>query len=205
MRGYSITADLKAALLTGQFKPGSELIQADLAERYSVSRIPVRDALRELSEEGLVVIGQNGNARVIALSREETAELYDLRVLLECDCLERAALRLDDAVLKDIDRLRLKADLDATTPGWAAGDWDFHRSMYEYAQRPRQLKLIACLRQTSQFLVTAYQTLPLKKTRWLEDHRMLTVKLRERDVAGAVATLRSHIEGARNYLLSRMD
>src|SRR5689334_9832241 len=113
VRGNSITADLKADLLAGQFRPGSDLLQTELAERYCVSRIPVRDALRELSEEGLVVIGQNGNARVITLSREETAELYGLRSLLECDCLERAAPCLDDGAIREIDRRRKKADLDA--------------------------------------------------------------------------------------------
>jgi DNA-binding GntR family transcriptional regulator len=65
-------------------------------------------ALRELSEEGFIVVGANGNAHVIGPSREEVAELFDIRVLLECDCLERAALNLPDPALEDIERLRRK-------------------------------------------------------------------------------------------------
>lgn len=201
MRTGSIAHELKTALLTGEFKPGSELIQTELAERYGVSRIPIRDALRDLSEEGLVVIGANGNARVIEPSRAEVAELFDIRVLLECDCLERAALNLTEAELEDIERLRRKAELDARSADWAASDWQFHCAIYRHAQRPRQLKMIGSLRQTCQFLIASYRTLPKKTTTWLSDHAALVARLKRQDTAGASNVLRRHIEGARDYLL----
>ena len=202
MRTDSIAHELKAALLTGEFKPGADLIQTELAERYAVSRIPIRDALRELSEEGLVVIGANGNARVIEPSRDEVAELFDIRVLLECDCLERAAPNITEASLKDIDRLRRKADLDAGSADWATGDWQFHCAIYQHAQRPRQVRMIGSLRQTCQFLIAAYRTLPKKTTTWLSDHAALVACLKRRDIAEASRVLRRHIEGARDFLLN---
>ncbi len=201
MRPDSIAHELKAALLTGEFKPGADLIQTELAKRYAVSRIPIRDALRELSEEGLVVIGVNGNARVIEPSPEEVAELFDIRVLLECDCLERAVPNLTETALQDIDRLRRKADLDAGSADWATGDWQFHCAIYKYARRPRQLRMIGSLRQTCQFLIAAYQTLSRRTTTWLSDHAELVGHLERRDAAGASRVLRSHIEGARDFLL----
>ena len=204
MRTDSIAQELKTALLAGEFKPGADLLQTELAERYAVSRIPIRDALRELSEEGLVVIGANGNARVIEPSREEVAELFDIRVLLECDCLERAALNLTAAELEDIERLRRKADLDAGSGDWAASDWQFHCAIYRPAQRPRQLKMIGSLRQTCQFLITAYRTLPRKTKTWLSDHAALVAHLKKQDSVGASRVLRRHIEGARDFLLSSL-
>jgi DNA-binding GntR family transcriptional regulator len=204
VRTDSIAYDLKSALLTGEFKPGAELIQTELAERYGVSRIPIRDALRELSEEGLVVIGTSGNARVIEPSRAEVAELFDIRVLLECDCVERAVANLDADALDKIDHLRRRGDVDARSTHWAASDWQFHHAIYQHAQRPRQLKMIESLRQTCQFLIIAYQTLPMKTTTWLSDHAALVARLKKRDAEGASRVLRRHIEGARDHLLERV-
>lgn len=205
MRAQFIVEDLRDALLRGRYKPGSELIQTELAARYSVSRIPIRDALRELAEEGLVAIDDGGSARVISLTHQECSEVFELRILLECDCLAIAAPRLDARALEEIDRVRRKADLDANTPGWADGDWQFHQSIYLHARRPRQMRIIFSLRQTCQLLVSAYDQLPQRSSTWLADHFALVRSLRERDFAGAVAVLRRHIEGARKYLLATMQ
>jgi DNA-binding GntR family transcriptional regulator len=188
-------------LLTGQFKAGSDLIQTQLAERYDVSRIPIRDALRELADDGLVLIDETGTARVISLDADEIREIYDLRVLLECDCLATAASRLDGAAIDEIDRVRRKGDLDARTPDWALGDWYFHSAIYRHARRPRQLRIISNLRQTCQLLIATYHQLPVRSTAWLRDHAAIVAHLRDHEFDQAVNALRRHIEGARDHLL----
>ena len=109
----------------GTLRPGAELSQVVLAERFGVSRIPIRDALRILAGEGLVEIEANRGAKAIALTPGEVREIYDLRVLLECDRLRRAAEKMTRATLDEIERARRKSDLDAGTPGWAAGEGRF--------------------------------------------------------------------------------
>jgi DNA-binding GntR family transcriptional regulator len=204
MTPHAIAAELRTELMAGGFRPGAELSQVALADRFGVSRIPVRDALHILAGEGLVEMEPNRGARAIALTPAEVREIYDLRVLLECDCLRRAATHMTSATLEEVERIRRKSDLDASTPGWAAGDWSFHKALYLHADRPRQLSLIESLRRTCQLFVSAYATMPAGKPRWLDDHRAILQRLRRGDAAGAAAVLRRHLEGAAEHLLARM-
>src|SRR5947207_6687046 len=98
----TIASALRADILSGASRPGTLLRQEDLAARFAMSRIPVRDALRLLEAEGLVTIATNRGAQVTQLSRDEVAEIFHLRVLLECDCLALAASRMSE---KDLDRI----------------------------------------------------------------------------------------------------
>ena len=199
-----IAAELRSELMAGTLRPGAELAQVGLAERFGVSRIPIRDALRILAGEGLVEIEANRGARAIALTAGEVREIYDLRVLLECDCLHRAAGKMTPAMLDEIERVRRKSDLDAGTPGWAAGDWAFHRALYSPAGRPRQIAMIEALRRTCQLHVGAYSTMPAKKPRWLAEHRIIMERLKKGETEHAVLALRAHLEAAGKHLLDRM-
>lgn len=100
--------------------------------------------------------------------------------------------------------MRLKSDLDAAGPDWAAGDWSFHRTIYQLAGRSRQLTLIEALRRTCSLFVSAYAAMPAKKPRWLNEHRIIVQHLRKGDPAKAIVALREHLEGAAQHLLGRM-
>ena len=204
MTPETIAAELRRDLLAGVLRPGADLSQVALAARFGVSRIPIRDALRILAGEGLVEIALNRGARAISLSPDEVREIYDLRILLECDCLRRAAGRISPAALREIERVRLKSDLDAAGPDWAQGDWEFHRSIYQLALRPRQLTMIEALRRTCLLYVSAYSSMPTKKPRWLNDHRRIVQHLQAGDADEAVQALQRHLEGAAQHLLERM-
>ncbi|HEY7889825.1 MAG TPA: GntR family transcriptional regulator [Steroidobacteraceae bacterium] len=204
MTPETIAAELRRELQAGILRPGADLSQVQLAERFGVSRIPIRDALRILAGEGLVAIEVNRGARAISLTPGEVREIYELRILLECDCLRRAVPAISPANLREIERVRLKSDLDAGGPGWAEGDWAFHRAIYQLAVRPRQLAMIEALRRTCLLFVSAYSSMPAKKPRWLDDHRMILQQLRRGDAEHAVLALQRHLEGAARHLLQRM-
>lgn len=204
MTPETIAAELRRELLAGILRPGTDLSQVELAERFGVSRIPIRDALRILAGEGLVEIELNRGARAISLTPGEVREIYDLRILLECDCLRRAVAATSPAALREIERVRLKSDLDASGPDWAAGDWAFHRAIYQLAGRARQLTMIEALRRTCLLFISAYSSMPAKKPRWLNEHRILVQHLQRRDADKAVLVLEQHLEGAAQHLLERM-
>jgi DNA-binding GntR family transcriptional regulator len=199
-----IAAELRSELMTGALGPGAELSQVVLAERFGVSRIPIRDALRILAGEGLVEIQTNRGAKAIALSAGEVREIYDLRVLLECDCLRRSAENMTIEALEDIERVRRKSDLDAGTPAWAAGDWAFHSALYQRAERPRQIAMIEALRRACQLHVNVYSAMPIKTPRWLDEHRIIVGHLRNNEMDQAVAALREHLEATAQHLLGLM-
>src|SRR5438552_13920080 len=80
----AIAEELKREMLSGRIPAGAELRQTALAERFAVSRIPIRDALRSLAAQGLAVIEPGRGATVIRLSAPQIEEVFDLRIMLEC-------------------------------------------------------------------------------------------------------------------------
>src|ERR1700743_170798 len=79
-----IAEALRAAIVDGTLAPGAPLRQAAIARHFSVSAIPVREALRQLESEGWVKVEINKGATVAPLSAEEALEIYEIRAALEC-------------------------------------------------------------------------------------------------------------------------
>lgn len=200
----TVAAVLRAEILKGETRPGTLLRQEDLAARFAMSRIPVRDALRLLEAEGLVTIATNRGAQVIQLSRHEVAEIHHLRTLLECDCLGMAIPRMREADLDRIERIRQRAEIDAATAEWNEGDWAFHEALYRPSGHHRQIEMIRSLRMTGDLYAAAHRALPRERKRWLADHRAIVACCRRKHVADAVAALTTHLVAARDFVLARM-
>ncbi|NTG32083.1 GntR family transcriptional regulator, partial [Agrobacterium rhizogenes] len=81
---------LREAILTGAYEEGQQLRQDELAEQFGTSRIPVREALRQLEGEGLVELHANKGAVVKGSSVEDVLEMLDIRIALECRALKLA-------------------------------------------------------------------------------------------------------------------
>jgi DNA-binding GntR family transcriptional regulator len=200
----TVAAALRADILSGYTRPGTLLRQEDLAARFAMSRIPVRDALRLLEAEGLVTIATNRGAQVVELSRDEVAEIYHLRLLLEGNCLSLAIPRMSEAELERIERAGKRAEIDAATAEWNEGDWAFHEALYRPSRHNRQIEMIRTLRMTSDLYAAAHRALPKERKRWLADHRAIVAACRAKDTDRAVATLTAHLTAARDLVLSRM-
>jgi DNA-binding GntR family transcriptional regulator len=82
---------LRAAIVNGSLKPGERLPEAGLAKQLAVSRIPVREALRTLEQEGLVTRQPNRGCFVTSFGRKDVEEVFSLRARLECMAIERAS------------------------------------------------------------------------------------------------------------------
>jgi DNA-binding GntR family transcriptional regulator len=204
MNPAEIAERLRDDMLAGRIRPGAELIQADLAERFGVSRIPVRDALGLLAAQDLVTVRPNRGARVAELSRSEIREIYHLRILLECDLVSAAAAAAGPDDIRRAERTRALSDLEAGGEAWAEGDRRFHAALYAPAQRPRQLAMIEALRRTCQMQISAYAGLPQQTPQWLADHAAMLDAWRDGDGDRAATCLRAHLERARDDLLARM-
>lgn len=200
----TVASALRADILSGTTRPGTLLRQEDLAVRFGLSRIPVRDALRLLEAEGLVTIATNRGAQVTKLSRAEVSEIFHLRILLEGNCLAIAVPRMNDDDLARIERVRKLAEIDAATPDWGAGDWAFHEALYRPSRHIRQIEIIHSLRTTSDLYAAAYRALPRQRKRWLADHRAIVGACRARKAQDAVAALTSHLAAARDFVLEQM-
>jgi DNA-binding GntR family transcriptional regulator len=106
---------LRTAILAGDIPPGAPLVETTLSHRFDVSRGPLREALRQLIEEGLVVTVPYTGTRVAALSVEDVQEIYSLRTALEIFAFEQAWEHRDDHFRRELHRRNeaLLASIDA--------------------------------------------------------------------------------------------
>lgn len=197
---------LRERILNGEFKEGDQLVQETIAAEYEVSRMPVREALRQLEASGLVVLKTHKGAVVTTLPNEQIEELFDLRALLECELLGHAVPKLTDE-----DTARSRDLLDALEAAyhradigqWGALNWAFHRSLYLPSQRVQTLAVV----QGINIQTDRYIRLQLLLTGAVADaeqeHREILRLCEARDVKGAVRYLRGHIlRAGRNLLVA---
>ena len=199
-----IADSLREEILRGDVAPGQALRQEELAERFGVSRLPVRDALLRLEAQGLVHVYPNRGAFVISLSADEVREIFEMRLLLEGDMIERAVPRMSTDDWRRIDAAQAESTRTAGSDEWVEGDWRLHRALYEPAARPRQLGTIEQLRATVARYWTARDALPSRTTEWLADHDAILAACRARASVAARRRLEDHLRRAMELVLARI-
>lgn len=108
---FKVTAKLRELILKGEFKMGERLMQEEWAEKLGVSRMPLREALRQLEVEGLVRIEPRRGAIVTPISIEDIEEIYQLRAMLEGEAVEQSAAFLSDEDLEYLEDLYNKMSI----------------------------------------------------------------------------------------------
>jgi len=129
-----IAERLRSAILAGEIAPGAQLVEATLATQFNVSRGPLREALRQLVEEGLLVTVPYTGTHVISLSVEDVREIYSMRIMLERFAFEQAWNRRDDAFRRELCRRHdaLTATIDAGDDAASIlAELDLHGLVYE--------------------------------------------------------------------------
>ncbi len=197
---------LREAILTGRYAPGTRLVQDDLAEAFGISRIPLREALRRLEGEGLVVISPNRGAIVRPLVPKDVVDLYDLRLALETLALRRAAERFVD--LRASTRTRQtearRAIAARNMPALFRLDRDFHADLAAASDNPH---LIAALeRQWSQIMrvMHAYFQVANYPTDVWHEHEAIADAVAHGQADLAVELLRTHLSESRDRILTHL-
>ena len=200
-----IASALRQAILHGIFQEGQSLRQDEIATKFGVSRIPVREALRQLEAEGLVKFYQNRGATVTALSLADVQEIFEIRVALETTAIQLAIPNLTKSDWQRADAI-LEATAQATdVTRWAELNWEFHAVLYMAANRPRLLMMINALHTN----IDRYVRRAMAKMDYLEhsqkEHSQLLDACRRRDTQAAVELLQQHIHVAGEQLVAYLQ
>jgi len=197
---------LREAILRGIFQPGQSLRQDEIATQFGVSRIPVREALRQLEAEGLVTLHLNRSATVTELSLLEVQEICEIRSALEVTALGLAISKLSEADLEKAAMILNRA----TDPiaqrlcksiAFAKLNWEFHATLYAAAERPRLLKMIKTLHINLERYVHLQMPEMDDWERSQKEHYQLLDTCRERDTKAAVRLLKRHIDSTAKQLM----
>lgn len=191
---------LREAIVQGRLQGGVHLRQEDLAAQFGVSRLPVREALRQLHGEGLVLLERNRGALVAALSADEVEEIYDIRIGLETIALRLAIRHYSPAILDRAATAIEELEHAEDVARWCELNWELHRVLYMPSNRPRLLKLIDLMHANVDRYLRIYLGVLGLQGRSQHEHRVLLAACARHDAAAAVATLTEHLAGTRDVL-----
>jgi DNA-binding GntR family transcriptional regulator len=197
-KGTLAYTELRRLILSGGLAPGSRISQYDLAESMQMSITPLREAIRRLASEGLIVMDTHRDSRVADISALEARELLEVRLSLEPSATELAAYRRTEA---DIKAMRAAAEkLLPVTRVWGEegilAHRDFHRAVYTASHNTTLIKLLDDLWDKSD----RYRRLGLElpsgdepRTIDLNQHHQILELVVTGDGPGAAELARTHI------------
>jgi len=201
---------IRADIMSGDLEGGSRLGEANMAERYGLSRTPVREALRRLQSEGLIEALPHRGARVVDWRSLDIAAIYDLRAVVEGFFVRRAAVTMPDA---EIDRLSGLCDtVERSTAELALGDpelidltAEFNRGSQGPSARAAGGEIFGAVRGSVAIGPLVLRTVPDSpredQQRSNRHHREILAAFRARSPEWAESVMLAHVYSAKSRLL----
>ncbi len=186
---------IRSSILSGDFEPGMQLKLQNLGNRYSISLIPVREALRLLEAEGLVESVRNKGARVAPISMADALDVYRLRLILETAALKMAFEHVDDELIKTLQQYQraMREAFSVNRDTYLSIHQKLHFGIYNRSGSKWTLKMLALLWSHSE----RWRRLSLAKLDLnapTEDHSDIIAALGARNLRAACAALEHHIQ-----------
>jgi len=200
----AIASDLRERILSGDLAEGETIRQEALAEDYDVSRMPVREALKQLDAEGLVQLTNNRGARVTRHSLSEIGEIFDLRSLLETDLFRRAIPQMTGSDFARCEQLleQMEASYDANDVSrWGALNYQYHSALYAAANRSLTNELLHRVSLQSDRYVRMHLSVMQQREPARKEHRELLRLAQKGRVDAACGLLAEHIGRTKQQLL----
>lgn len=196
---------LHTAIRDGVFQPGDRLREVDVAERLSLSRTPVREALRKLEADGIVEHRARIGAVIRKLERTEVVELYEMRLVLERTAAEMAAKHASPAEIDELDALNAQIETAVNNPATAAAlNQDFHRCIY-LATRNRFLLESARALNNALMLLGPTTLADAERIKTVcQQHKNIIDAIRDGDVEAAGASAEAHLQTSLRHRLRIM-
>lgn len=195
---------LRKAILKGELKPGERLMEIALAERLGVSRTPVREAMRKLELEGLVVMIPRRGAQVANITEKDLNDVLEVRIALENLSIENACMRMTEEQLEEL--WNAAKNFEATMAEGnlvklAEADVAFHEVIYKSSDNRRLNQVLNNLRE--QIYRYRVEYLKDEETRKLlvKEHKEIYEAIKKRDVKSAKEISYQHIENQREAII----
>jgi DNA-binding GntR family transcriptional regulator len=203
-RAVATVDGIRERILDGTYPEGEQLRQDVLAADLGVSRIPVREALRQLEAEGFVTFNPHRGAVVSTLSIAEIEELFALRTKLEGELLRRAVPLLSDDDFGRAEEILDEYEAafrDRDVAAWGDLNWQFHSTLYSAANRPVTLGVVERLHLHANRYARMQLALTHGESRAQEEHRAIVAAARTGTPGRACTLLGAHILGAGHSLV----
>jgi DNA-binding GntR family transcriptional regulator len=195
-----IATEIRSAVLSGEMRPGMRIRQELLAAHFGASRIPVREALRQLENEGLVVLAPNRGAWIADVNSEESIEVYKIREVVEPLAMLESVPFLTDADIDSLDAMVRELETVTSLENYIQLDRQFHLRTYSGARMRQLLAMVERFWNSTQHFrrkfvneTFAKDGLPFSDPQ----HLLLMQAIRARDAEAAQVVVRLHIRRTR--------
>ena len=188
---------LRQAIITGEFAPGERLMEIALANRLGVSRTPVREAIRKLELEGLVVMIPRKGAEVAKITEKDLRDVLEVRSSLEELAAELATERMNEEIKEKLEKALddFKKAIDSEdNAAIADSDVEFHDIIFEATGNARLIQIISNLREQMYRYRLEYIKDEDKRQILLVEHDNILNALRQRHMEEAKEAMREHID-----------
>lgn len=199
---------VEKAILTGKIKGGARLIERELAERFRVSKIPVREAIYRLESEGLVDVIPRRGAIVHRVTRKEIEDYYKVRILLEKFAAREAVANIDE---RDLERLKsiinkMKLCIENKDPAkYLILSQQFHEIFNRACKNDVYYKIYARLRKHTFWPQTKNLSSPGGPERSIKQYTAILAAFNKRDSDLAERLVQEHIEYGANIFFKSFD
>lgn len=199
-----VIENIRDAILSGDFPAGMRLTELQLADEMGVSRTPIREAIRNLEQEGLVVMIPRRGAYVADVSIHDINEVYEIRTALETLAAGLAAERIEDSEIEEMDKYLIATRTYVSRLDYAKiveMDTAFHDVIYKASRNKRCMNIISTLRQQITSIRERSMPYPGRLDQMLLEHRAIVDAIAQRDVEKAQMAVKTHMENAERTLL----
>lgn len=198
---------LRKAILTGELKPGERLMEIHLANRLGVSRTPIREAIRKLELEGLVIMIPRRGAEVAQITEKSLKDVLEVRRALDALCVELACDRIgseEEEMLKEAceEFERATETKDATII--AKADVAFHDIIVQATGNQRLIQLINNLSEQMYRYRFEYIKDENRHDSLIDEHRIIYESIVKRDKKKAAETARLHIDNQEKSIIRQI-
>ena len=201
---------LRSQILLGELKPGERLMEIALANKLGVSRTPIREAIRKLEHEGLVIMIPRRGAHVAEITRQELNDVLEIRKSLDVLAIRKAIQYMSEgdlAQLRDAEKafVRLIEAKDADLTELGEADEHFHEIIYQGTNNRRLIQILGNLReQMYRFRVEYLKDVAIRQT-LIREHDAIIRALEDRDEEEAVRLMKLHIDNQYRTINRALD
>lgn len=204
-RSENAYQQLKKAIQAGALAPGTRIRETEIAERFHISRTPVRDAIRRLEADGLISFVPRQGAIISQLDHQETMELYDLREVLEGTAAAFAARHASAAEIAELEDLIDSEEPIRDQPDQLAElNQIFHAALYRSAHNRYLERALLSLRDSMTLLGGTSLRVPGRYETAHTEHMAIIAAISERDPDTARLAAQTHIRNAQRARLKLM-
>ncbi|MDF2521380.1 MAG: GntR family transcriptional regulator [Clostridia bacterium] len=199
---------LREDIISQRIKCGEKLTLKSLQERFDISSTPIREAIKRLSQEGLIDHITNIGGKVVDISEKDIIEIYDF-----CSILDVAALKLALSSDKEDELIRhLRECIEQQEASLKQGNIedfklhsdDFHDILYKYADNSKLYDASLRIRSLFSILTNRYQNFINAETVVFKEHKSIYEAIRDKAYDKAIALMENHFEHAKNYLIENI-